>query len=274
MVKIPRIFGLLFMLTLLITLSPSFNVIGQSEDEERTWDYQGLIPTQSERGITKAVTDPYQYEYHIFMFDNDKNLVGPETIVTFYGLAKLINAPLFTQFFWDPDVTTGSIYRFALNKTVGLEWINITSDKVDPASPTYDPILAQHYEEIKLRLSAHKEIFENNDPYFGKLFYPIHFVDLTKRTGIVGYWEQQLKDGTLIGGRFYTYGADNPLFTDPKTNETWPTFNITIVQDNYRSALPQEHSIKVPFPFLTVAISVLAISTLVVKHPKTMRRVR
>ena len=252
--KHSRLISITFIITLLVI--PFFTNFPSSTNAavgDESWEFQGVVTQQKYRLkiLSSYTVDPYQMRTFLFCLDQD-NTTGVDALVALYGLQPIRNAPFYSDFF--ESTSLGGTYGFNVTGE-GISWVSMTEDVMDNETAEYNAELAPIYETIVNRIRyTHTELFLGEN-----LRLPINIVQLNKRVGSVGLWQQINKDQTVINGNFTTYGASQPLYTDPQEPENqdywWPKYNVSIAQNFQRTSLPRTHSFQVSFPFLAAIAS-------------------
>ncbi|MBY9001482.1 MAG: hypothetical protein KGD64_11235 [Candidatus Heimdallarchaeota archaeon] len=270
--KYSRLISITFIISLVIATffslsSTAVNTVIMGDD---TWDFQGEVTQQKHRVkiIPSFAVDPLQMRTFLFCLEQD-NITGVDVLVALYGVQPIRNAPYYSDFFETTSV--GGTYGFNLTVS-GISWVIMTENVMDNETAEYDEELAPIYDTIvdKIRYS-HLELFSGDN-----LILPIHIAVLTKQTGSVGIWQQINKDQTVINGNLTTFGADNPMYTDPKEPENedywWPKYNMSIVQNFQRTSLPRTHSLSVAFPFVASLAAFGGIIVIIAVSQTTKRK--
>ena len=287
------------MVSLLASPFANFNINAQEEKcpvLRGNFEYQGIVHEQKFRkklvpSFYDDVSHPlydifggFRQRSFLFCFDScddeDENI---DQIVLIYGLGTLRNAPLYSIDFETTEL--GGVYGINVSHESGVDWVTISPDVMDKASPEYDQFYSAIYTLIiNQTYLSHEEIYKERDPDLGYTLNIIYenwdlwglneslenivFADLTKNTGNIGKWQQINKDETVINGNFTTYGPEYPIFVDPQDeNNTaywWPTYNISIAVNVERTSLPRTNSFEIDYSFMGVLLAFSILSTVFV----------
>ncbi|MHA1954509.1 MAG: hypothetical protein ACW96U_11250 [Candidatus Heimdallarchaeaceae archaeon] len=297
--KYTKILCLVILMSLLASPFANFNINAQEEKcpvLRGNFEYQGIVHEQKFRkklipSFYDDVSHPlydvfggFKHRSFLFCFDScDDDDEDIDQLVIIYGLGTLRNAPLYSIDFEYTEL--GGVYGINVSHEKGVNWITMSPDVMDDASPEYDKFYSAIYTMIiNQTYLTHTEIYKPRNPslpYTLSIIYEdwdlwgftenlenIVLVDLTKDTGNVGTWQQINKDETVINGNFTTFGPENPIFVSPQDeNNTalwWPTYNISIAVNVERTSLPRTNSFEIDYSLIGVLLAFSILSTVFV----------